>query len=89
MILSCCGYSINTTGDKFFLVERYKAKVKIFNDKATVEEIIYVTACQNCGHLIVKYRQKVKNRVGKKKLGKTLDLRGKEADDFFTEIITI
>lgn len=85
VILSCCGNIISTTGENFYRIDRYKttAKGRIFNDKKTVEEIIYVAVCQNCGHLIVRYRQRVKNKAGKKKLGNTLDFTGKKADEFF------
>lgn len=85
MILSCCGEFFNTVGENFFKIDRYKttSKSRLFNDKKTVEEIIYVAVCQNCGHLILKYRQRIKNKNGKSKLGNTLNLRGKEADSFF------
>ena len=87
VILSCCGELFNTVGETFYKIDRYKTtpKTRLFNDKKTIEEITYVTVCQNCGHLIIKYRQKIKNQAGKKKLGNTLNLRGKEADKFFYE----
>lgn len=83
MILSCCGEIYNTVGETFYKIDRYKAAERIFDDKKTIEEIIYVALCPNCGHLIVKYRQRIKNKAGRKKLGETFCFRGKEADKFF------
>jgi len=75
----------NTVGESFYKIDRYKTapNYRIFNDKKTVEEIIYVGVCEHCGHLIIKYRQRIKNKAGKKKLGNTISLKGKAADEFF------
>ncbi len=85
VILSCCGTVLNSAGESFYYIERFKtsANNRILSDKKTVDEIIYVATCTNCGHFIIKYRQKIKNKAGRKKLGITKYLKGKEADEFF------
>ena len=87
MILSCCGSIFNTSGETFFYIERYKTTPnnRIFSDKNTADEIIYIATCPNCGHFVIKYRQRIKNKAGKKKLGKTIDFKGIKADEFFCE----
>lgn len=86
LLISCCGNFYNTLGKSFEQISCYSTASQnritpFFKNLKTTDEIIYVAVCNNCGHLIVKYIKRAKNKNGFE--SEILNFRGKEADKFF------
>lgn len=83
----CCGTSHSTTSDDYYKIDRYFnrpiLKTKSDSGKRIVQEIIFVTVCDNCNEYVIEIKRYSLNGRGKKVLEESETLRGFEAYKYY------
>ena len=85
----CCGISHSTTSDDYYKIDRYFnkpiLKTKSDSGKIIVQEILFVTVCDNCNEYVIEIKRYSLNGRGKKVLEESETLRGFEAYKYYFE----
>lgn len=83
----CCGTSHSTTSDDYYKIDRYFnrpiLKTKSDSGRRIIQEILFVTVCDNCNEYVIEIKRYSLNGRGKKVLEESETLRGFEAYKYY------